>query len=102
MRLTTEEADNYQSNNGGVLADVVDTHVKADQDDCNGQTKQTQCDHRLHGMEPVCTKRQNTYCTLQYCVKIYSHLAVNGNVNEISVSVEYFTLQRFWYTCISQ
>jgi len=31
-----EEANNYQTNDSGVLADVVDTHVKANQDHGNG------------------------------------------------------------------
>ena len=54
MWLTTEEADHNQANDGGVLADVVDTHVEADEDHGNGKTKQTQGDHGLGGMEPVC------------------------------------------------
>ena len=56
--LTGEEADNDQSDDSGVLADLVHAHVEADEEKRDGQANQADDRHGLGRLKPICNNER--------------------------------------------
>jgi hypothetical protein len=102
---TCEEADDGECDEGGVLADRVHAHVDGDEDESEAHADQTDGDHRLRRLEPVCNKRETCFrnnSTTGYEINRAFNYAFSAKYfvehNRMGAKTNHYTSQFVWAT----